>query len=104
MKMKKYIPLVFLLAGCGAMKALGLADAEGNPTEAAQGVSDVVQGLTGINAIGLWKAGETLFTGRGRDNLKNVFKSESGWKGAAGSISSILFGTHTPGEAKADGE
>jgi len=102
--MKKYIPLVFLLGGCAAMEALGLSDAEGNPTDAAQNVSDVVEGLTGISAIGLWKAGETLFTGRGRDNLKNVFKTDSGWKGAAGSISSILFGTHTPPEATPDGE
>lgn len=95
------LPLLVILGACAAMEALGLSTADGQPTDTATALSGLVGGLTGIDVLALWKAGEAVLTKRGRDNLKTVFSPKTGAKVTAQSIFALLAGTHTPEEAKA---
>lgn len=97
------LPLVLILGGCAALEALGLATPEGEPTDTASAISGLLGGLTGIDVLALWKAGEALFTKRGRDNLKTMFSPKTGAKVTVQSVLALLAGTHTPEAAKAKG-
>lgn len=97
---KLWIVLLLTIAGCGLMKSLGLSDEAGQPTPTAESLDAVVKGMSGFSILALWKAGEALFTSRGRDNLKNVF-SKTGFVSTLQSIMAVLFGSHTPTDAKA---
>ena len=102
MKYKAYMPFVLILGGCAAMEALGLYDsATGEPTDTANFFSDMLAGLTGINAIALWKAGEAILTKRGRENLKNFGSKSSGFVSSLKSGLAIVAGTASPPEAQA---
>lgn len=105
MKWKSWMVLPLLLIGCGLMKSLGLADEAGNPTDMAKAADAVVAGTTGISpltAIGLWKAGEALFTKRGLENGSNVLNPQSSWKSTLWSLLALVVGSHTPEDAKGE--
>ncbi len=82
------------------MRALGLSTDDGDPTETAEGLSNLVKGFTGLDAIALWKAGEAVFTKRGRDNLKNVVNMKTGFVSSVKSFIALLVGEHSPAEVE----
>jgi hypothetical protein len=97
------IGLAVLLAGCGAMQAMGLADAMGEPTETAHAANAIVQGVTGVDILKVWgavKGAEALFTKRGLENTANVFSPAASWKSTMWSLAALVVGAHTPAEAK----
>ena len=99
--MIKYIPLFLILGGCAAMESLGLYDsASGEPTDTAKSLSDMAKGISGIDAIAIWKSFEALFTKRGRDNLKNVFNWKTGFVPSIKSVVALAVGSHSPKESK----
>jgi hypothetical protein len=103
MKTWTWVLLPLFVAGCGIMQSMGLSTVDGEPTELARSADALVTAATGISplmAIGMWKAGEALFTKRGLENTANVVSPASSWKSTLWSLAALLGAAHTPAEAK----
>lgn len=105
MKSKTWIILAFALAGCGLMRAMGLADEAGAPTDLGETANAAIASLTGLDVLKSWgliKSAEALFTKPGLQNLATVLSPGATWKGTWQSLLRLLGIGHTPAEAKAE--